>query len=178
MNTQLVCKPKKNETILTQFTEEGREKIIEGDKPKNKYYGQYTQVPFGLFRDIELYNKLHKCLSIYMYLQNCVYRRSHNKDKFDLHSRYYTKGIIAVSVTKSEIAKTHNGMNVKTVTKRLDLLEKHGFIEIEKIKTKYKKKGKWINGEQNVYILGTHEGDIPKYSAGEVDFCEGTVDES
>lgn len=143
-----------------------------------KYETQFTQVPFGLFRDKEMYTKLHSCLPIYMYLQTCVYRGAHSKDKFKLYDNYYLQNKLVASVTYETIGKVHGGMCYREVKKRIDLLAEYGFIEIKKIKTKYRKGKKWITGHQQLYYLGTHIEGIPKYKARNVNFCEGTVDSS
>lgn len=142
---------------------------------KQKYAEQFTQIPFGLYRDYKLYDILRECLPIYTYLQTCVYRKVHGGDKFNLYEKYYVQGILAVSVTQSEIAKRH-GHGRNKVIEILNLLEKYGFIKIEKIATKYKKNGKWIIGEQNVYILGKHFMGKPAYLARDIDFYDSTFD--
>lgn len=131
-----------------------------------KYEAQFTQVPFGLFRDKEMYTKLYDCLSIYMYLQTCVYRGVHGSDKFDLYNKLYMNGILGTAVAGIEIARTHGNMSPNTVKKRLNLLEKYNYLEKCKIKTKYKKNGKRITGYQNIYIIGTHINGNPNYKSG------------
>lgn len=142
---------------------------------ESKYESQFTQVPFGLFRDKDMYTELHDCLPIYMYLQTCVYRGKHSKDKFNLYDNYYLRGVLVVSVTKGEIGKAHGGLCFDTVTKRLDSLIKYGFIKVEEIKTKYRKGKKWVTGHQKLYFLGTHVMGNPKYMARKVVFISDEV---
>ena len=148
---------------------------IKVSSDRNKYEGQYVQVPFGLFRDIELYDILHKCIPIYLFLQSCVFRGAHRKDKFSLYEKFYRKGILAVSIPNNEIARRH-GHGPNKTREILNLLEKYGFIKKEKITTKYKKSGKWVNGQQNIFILGTHFMGKPKYLTEKIDFCEVAID--
>ena len=166
MHNQLILKPAKYETILTRFADSIEEKTSPiGNKFENKYQGQFTQIPFGLFRDKEMYTKLCDCLPIYMYLQTCVYRGKHSKDKFNLYDDYFLHGVLVASVTKDEIGKAHGGLCFDTVTKRLNLLIEYGFIEVKEIKTKYRKGKKLITGHQKLYFLGTHVMGKPKYKA-------------
>lgn len=167
MQKQLILKPEKYETILTPFT--GYKEF------ENKYQGQFTQVPFGLFRDKEMYTKLYDCLHIYMYLQTCVYRGKHSKDKFNLYEDYFLQGILVASVTKEEIGKAHGGLCFNTVTKRLNLLIEYGFIKVKEIKTKYRKGKKLVTGHQKLYFLGTHREGAPKYMSCSVTFTSDEV---
>lgn len=144
------------------------------NKSGNKYYKQHTRIPFGLYRNTELYLILNKCLPIYTYLQTCIFRKIHGKDKFDLYNKYYMKGILAVSIPKSKIAKMH-GHGPNKTREILGLLEEYGFIKKKKIQTKYKKKGKWVTGQQNVFILGTHFMNSPKYLADDINFSKVVV---
>lgn len=141
-----------------------------------KYSEQFTQIPFGLYRDFELYSILQECLPIYTYLQTCIYRQVHGGDKFNLYEKYYINGILATSVAGSVIERMH-GHGPNTVKDRLNLLEKHGFLKIKKIQTKYKNKGKWITGHQRVFILGTHIMGKPHYFARDVAFKDDTFDD-
>lgn len=140
---------------------------------KNKYETQFTQVPFGLYRDREKYLILYPCLSIYEYLQTTVWRGNHTKDKFDLYHNYFKRGLIVASVPISIIARIHN-MSRNTIRKRLKILEQQNFIKTEKIETTYKKDGKWTKGEQNVYLLGKMVNGMPVYMASLVKFCKHT----
>lgn len=135
-----------------------------------KYEAQFTQVPFGLYRDKEMYTRLYDCLPIYTYLQTCVYRGRHSKDKFNLYDKYFLRGKLVASITKDEIGKAHGGLCFDTVTKRLNLLVECGFIEVEEIKTKYRKGKIWVTGHQKLYFLGTHVMGKPKYMARDVIF--------
>lgn len=144
-------------------------------KIDNKYQGQFVTLPFGLFRDNELYSKLHKCIPIYLYLQTCVFRGEHSKDKFDLYRRFYIRALLVASVPSNTIAKIH-GLGPNKTREILNLLIEYNFIKKIKIATKYKKDGKWINGQQNVYILGTHSMGKPKYLASNIPFCESPID--
>lgn len=138
-----------------------------------KYKTQFTQVPFGLYRDKKRYPILHPCLPIYEYLQTTVWRGVHSKDKFDLYHTYFKCGIIIAAIPISVIARIHN-MSRNTVRKKLKILEQQKFIRTEKIETKYKKNGKWAKGEQNVYILGKMVDGKPQYMASLIKFCKST----
>lgn len=138
-----------------------------------KYETQFTRVPFGLYRDEKRYTILHPCLAIYEYLQTVVWRGVHTKDKFDLYHNYFKNGKIVAAVPISIIAKVHC-MSRNTVRKKIKILEQQKFIKIEKIGTKYKKDGKWVKGEQNVYMLGKMVEGKPQYMASLIRFREDT----
>lgn len=164
------------ESIHSENIQKDKQKrVVEPVKIKNKYEGQFVQVPFGLYRNKELYLILNECLPIYTYLQSCVFRGEHSLDKHNLYKKFYRRGILAVSVPTSEIARIH-GHGRNKARERLDLLLKYKFIKKTKIPTKYKKKGKWLNGQQNVFILGTHFMGTPIYMAGKINFCEAAID--
>lgn len=136
-----------------------------------KYESQFTQVPFGLYRDKEKYSILHSCLPIYEYLQTTVWRGHHSKDKFDLYNSYFIHGDIVTAVTISVVARAHN-MSRNTVKKKLKTLQEQKFIKVEKVETRYKKNGKWVKGEQNIYMLGKMINGKPQYMASLVKYTD------
>ena len=100
-------------------------------------------------------NKLPSTVSLYLYLKHNKStwdREKYNvgKDKFDLYNKYFkAQGKICASISEGIMSK-HFNVDIKTIRRWIQKLEKINFIEIETIKLGKGKKCKTYN----IYVLG------------------------